>query len=253
MDALIPLASALAPAILLVLYATYRDRRNPEPLGKIVRGIFYGLLSVLLTLIIVPLMGEVLQMAGLSWVYGVPVLSGAFMAFYDAAIPEETAKLLMLWLLLRRNREYEEHMDGIVYAVCVGMGFAGLENVLYVIQSEGEWVSTAIVRALLSVPGHYIFAVLMGFFYSLVHFQPQRFGKYRLCVWLFPVLAHGIYDAICMVGDDLKLSGLAMIPLIWFCIKMHKFCFKRIRSLELQDQDQRDLDTFTRAMEEEKR
>ncbi len=248
MDTLIVLLCALAPAVLLVLYAMYRDRRNPEPLGKIVRGILYGIVSAFLTMLLVPFMDAALRAFGWGWVYTVPVLNGAFTAFYDAAIPEETLKLLMLWLLLRRNKLYDENMDGIVYAVCVGMGFAGLENVLYVFQSEEDWASTAIVRALLSVPGHYIFAVLMGFFYSLVHFQPQRYGKYRLCVWLLPVLAHGIYDAICMVGDDLQLSGLAIIPLVWFCIKMHKFCFRRIQSIELQDQDRRDLDTFTRAM-----
>ena len=44
-------------------------------------------------------------------------------AFLLAAIPEEVAKLFMLWLLLRKNPFFDEHFDGIVYAVCVGLGF----------------------------------------------------------------------------------------------------------------------------------
>ena len=73
------------------------------------------------------------------------------------------------------------------------------------------------MRSLLAVPGHYIFAVLMGFFYSLVHFYPRHYRKYRYLIWLAPVLAHGIYDAILMVGAEHELlSMLSYIPLVIF-------------------------------------
>ncbi|MDO4512267.1 MAG: PrsW family intramembrane metalloprotease, partial [Bacteroidales bacterium] len=174
-------------------------------------------------------------------------------AFVGAAIPEETVKLLMLWLMLRKCDEYDEAIDGIVYAVCIGMGFAGFENVLYVFQSEEEWGTIALLRSLLAVPGHYMFAVLMGFFYSLVHFHPRRYGKYKFLIWLAPVLAHGIYDAILMVGAEHELlSLLSYIPLIAFCVWMHRFCYKRLGHAERLDVDTADLATFCAAVRQEK-
>lgn len=53
------------------------------------------------------------------------------LSFFGAAILEESAKLFMLWLLLRKNKYFGERVDGIVYAVCVSLGFAALENVMY--------------------------------------------------------------------------------------------------------------------------
>ena len=88
-------------------------------------------------------------------------------AFFVAALPEESFKLLALWLLLRKNPYFDEHFDGIVYAVCVGLGFAAVENVFFVVGEEGNWMGVAVNRALLAVPGHYAFAVLMGYYYSV--------------------------------------------------------------------------------------
>lgn len=69
------------------------------------------------------------------------------MAFLVAAIPEESFKLLALWMVLKKNPFFDEHFDGIVYAVCVGLGFAAVENISYVF-SHDDWASVAISRAL---------------------------------------------------------------------------------------------------------
>ena len=86
-------------------------------------------------------------------------------AFINAAIPEEAAKLLMLWLVLRRNRHFDEYFDGVVYAVCVGMGFAGLENIFYLIDEE-DMMAVGIARGVFSIPAHFMFAVAMGYYYQ---------------------------------------------------------------------------------------
>lgn len=250
MDSLmIMLLCSVAPAALLVWYARYRDRNQREPWRMVLKAVWYGVLSVVVTLTVQVVWQPLPGLLGLGWLYDVPYVRGVFMAFYDAAIPEEAAKLLMLWLLLRKCKEFDQYMDGVFYAVCVGMGFAGLENIEYVFGSDSEWASTAITRSIFAVPGHYIFAVLMGFFYSIVHFQPKRYAKYKKMVWVVPMLAHGVYDSICfLAGENVILALLSYPALIWFCIKMHKFCFKRLEKMDLMDQDRKDLQLFTDAM-----
>lgn len=243
---------ALLPAVLLIGYVRYRDRQHPEPIGRVMQAVIYGVFSALLA---VPL-SMALEGYALSSDYGVlamlPFVRGVFHAFVGAAIPEESVKLLFLYILLRQCDDFDEAIDGIVYAVCVGMGFAAIENVFYLFSGDGDWRYTAIMRSVLAVPGHYIYAVLMGFFYALVHFHPRRFGHLRSLVWIAPVLAHGIYDAILMVGgEDELLSWLSIIPLIAFCVVMHRFCHKRLRYIEALDTDTHDLDTFCSAVAQE--
>ena len=149
-------------------------------------------------------------------------------AFFVAALPEEGFKLLALWLILRKNPFFDEHFDGIVYAVCVGLGFAAIENIAYVVSEEENWLGVAIARALLAVPGHYAFAVLMGYYYSLYHFV-DRSPRTAACVLLVPVLAHGVYDAIALGGIvNPYIGSISTFVLIYFCVKMHKFARTKI-------------------------
>lgn len=223
--------AAVLPAAVLMYYIWKKDKYQQEPPRQMLKGFLYGVGSALLVLIL-PAFGLVDEISTTS------ISAQIGSAFRSAAIPEETAKLLMLWLLLRRNPYFDEHMDGIVYAVCVGMGFAATENILYLFSYMDSWMSVGIMRALISVPGHFFFAVIMGYYYSLAHF---RTGKNRtrdtvFCL-LMPVLAHGVFDAILFVANMSEALSLVLTLLFILAFNyMRKFAQSRI-SLLLQRDD----------------
>lgn len=226
MNTLIILTAALLPAILLWLYIWKKDAQ-PEPTSRLVKAVLWGVG------ICIPV--AMLELGIQSLLFGEDgepsTLIGTTMdAFLVAAIPEESFKLFALWMVLRKNPYFDEHFDGIVYAVSVGLGFAALENICYVFGDE-EWLSIAITRALLAIPGHYAFAVLMGYYYSVYHFV-DRSPKTAACILLVPVLVHGIYDAIAMSGSvNPYIGGLSSFVLIWFCVKMHKVAKMKVMTL----------------------
>ena len=222
MNILILLLAALLPAILLFLYICKLDPQ-PEPKSWLTKALLYGV-GISVPIVIVELAIEYAIFGGeISTLFDTTIR-----AFFVAALPEEGFKLLALWLVLRKNPYFDEHFDGIVYAVCVGLGFAAVENVLYVIGSQENWFSVAIARSLLAVPGHYAFGVLMGYYYSVYHFVDHS-PRTAACVLLVPVLAHGVYDTLALSGlADATTGGLAFIILIYFCIKMHKFAKTKI-------------------------
>ena len=153
MSGWIMLAAAILPAAILWIYIWKKDSQ-PEPTSWLVKAILFGI-GICIPVVIVEIGIEM-------FLYSVGIvptnLVGTTMqAFVVAAIPEEAFKLLALWLILRKNPYFDEHFDGIVYAVCVGLGFAAIENVFYILGEE-EWMSVAISRALLAVPAHYAFA-----------------------------------------------------------------------------------------------
>ncbi|MGN0067649.1 MAG: PrsW family intramembrane metalloprotease [Bacteroides sp.] len=227
------LISALTPVAVLLWYIYRKDKVQPEPTKWLLKAFGFGVLSIFL-----------------SFVFSVPacLLFGMEMdantyssireafadAFVLAAIPEELAKLIMLRLLLRKNPYFDEKFDGIVYAVCIGMGFAGIENVMYLAGGieDGSWIGIGISRALFSIPGHFFFAVLMGYYYSLYHFGIDRSPKAKAMILVAPILAHGLFDGIlfCMNVDE----GLALICLflfLYFFNKLRKKVKERINSL----------------------
>ena len=214
------IALALLPAIILLYYTYQQDKMQREPVKMIVKGFFWGCLSVFCSLMIsLPSMriGLFPDTIDSFW--------DAFRtAFFGAAIPEETAKLLCLFLFLRKNPYFDERMDGIVYAVCVGMGFAAFENIEYLLAAGTDWVTTGIGRSLTAIPGHFGFAVLMGYYFSLWRFDGYRAPGAGLKMWLFPVLAHGFYDTVAMMAQVTpQLSGAITIAILLFCFQMIKW------------------------------
>lgn len=205
--------AALAPVAVLLWQILRRDAANPEPPRMLAKAFLYGMVSTAVTFVLLP----ITEAIGDIVVQNINPLSAAFkQAFFSAALPEEGAKLLMLWLLLRNNPYFDERFDGIVYAVCVGMGFAAVENVLYLFNNYDSWLSVGIVRALFAVPGHFFDAVIMGYYYSHYHFGTRRNPATKALILAAPVVAHGIYDGI-LFSYDID-DGVAVVALILFLI-----------------------------------
>lgn len=215
---------ALLPVVVLILYICFRDRKSPEPPGQLVKTFFLGTLALPLSLLIsVPL-----ESIGAYPDEQITLLDGIRGAFFGAAIPEELTKLFLLWLVVRKNKYFDEKMDGIVYAVCISLGFAAVENILYVAFAD-SFLLTGIIRALFSVPGHFSFAVLMGYYYSLAKFYPKGRKKNIALMMIAPILAHGIFNSILLSAGAFPYAiwgVLVIFPL--FCYYLWKYAHKRM-------------------------
>lgn len=237
MNIVILLAASLLPAFFLLYYICRQDPQ-PEPTNWLVKAVLYGV-GICIPVAVVEMLIQQVFFSGMP----ATLLGTTFQAFFVAALPEESVKLLALWLVLRHNPFFDEHFDGIVYAVCVGLGFAAFENVSYVLQGGDNWLMIALTRALLAVPGHYAFAVLMGYYYSLYHFV-DRSTRTAACVLLVPVFAYGVYDALALSGSvNPYIGGLSFFVLIYFCVKMHKYARTKIVAQIERDRSRYDSDT----------
>ncbi|MBP5663538.1 MAG: PrsW family intramembrane metalloprotease [Bacteroidales bacterium] len=217
---------SILPVVILLGYIYLKDKNEREPLGLLLKAFFCGTLVAVLIL----LWGVFEGIAGFS-LTAFAENSAVLKSFFQAAIPEEGLKFLFLYWLIWNNKEFNEHFDGIVYAVFVSMGFACVENILYV-YSGG--FGTGVARALLAVPGHFLFAVIMGYFFSRARFTPLK-RKYLLAMaFICPVLAHGLYDTLCfameMYGESTGLSSVLNVVFIAFDIKLWQIGLKAIRT-----------------------
>ena len=160
MEVVFMLIAAISPAAVLGYYIYTKDKLRQEPPKELLKAFGLGVLSTVVSLGI----SKPLGLLGF-FSHNPETLFGCLAtSFFGAAIPEEIAKFLMFLLVIRKNRWFDERMDGIVYASCVALGFAALENILYLASNFDAWVSVGITRALLSVPGHFFFGILMGYY-----------------------------------------------------------------------------------------
>lgn len=204
------LVAALAPAVVLAMIMIRRDKARPEPRRWLLGAAGLGVAAA----------GIVLLLGWLGILKSIPVETfgnALENAFLMAAIPEELVKFAMLVLIANRCRHFDEYFDGIVYAVCIGMGFAGLENILYVF-GDDNWLVISVMRALLAVPAHYCFAIIMGAFFSRAFFNREGKTRNYLLALFFPIVVHGLYDTLCfsLVLNEYLTLGILILFLIFF-------------------------------------
>ncbi|MGN0187977.1 MAG: PrsW family glutamic-type intramembrane protease [Candidatus Cryptobacteroides sp.] len=235
-EILLAVIAALLPVGFLVYYIYRKDKDQPEPKKWLWKGGLYGVLSAIIVIVFSLFKPEFLAL----YPYLEGTVPGALgTSLFDAAIPEEAAKLLMLWILIRKNPYFDEHLDGIVYATLIGLGFAGLENIFYVLDSLDDFVSIALTRAIFSVPGHFFFAVVMGYYVSLAYFGNKPKAKkamYWALAFIVPMTLHFIFDAILMSADAMtELSGMLIVAFLVFCVWLRKYALKRINAMREED------------------
>ena len=212
---------AILPVVFLLIYIYRKDRFQKEPLSLLLLALGMGMLSVLPIAFVERFLSNLNPYEGVN--------GALYTAFVVAGCVEEGFKLLFLYWLIWRNRHFDEYFDGIVYAVFVSLGFALVENIMYVFTGG---FGTGIMRALLSVPAHFLFAVVMGYFFALAKFYKNRTWN-MLMAFLVPMLLHGTFDALLMVAEVSEaLQGTCFVAFIIFDIILWKIGKRRMRQLE---------------------
>lgn len=231
----VPIA-ALLPIILLFYYIYHQDSNQPEPASQLWKGVIFGVASGILVLVILSKYDVITYIDNIA-PSGIPrAIANAFLL---AAIPEEAVKMLFIISLIRHNPYFDEHLDGIVYATCVGLGFAGFENLLYIFSNIDNLLTIALIRGIFSVPGHFFFAVAMGYFISLSHFSSTtKYDKTKnlILAFIVPVILHGIFDMLLMImATKESLVFVCFVLFLYFTHRMRKEGCKRIFLLKKKD------------------
>ncbi len=173
---------AAAPVFLGLFYIYVRDKYEKEPWKMLFLGLLYGIYTT------VVIYGVGMMLEKMFPHREIPL----YTSFISSAGVEEVIKYIFLVLLIWKNGNFNEPLDGIVYSVFVSLGFAWIENIIYVTHPVMGGYGTAFSRAFLSVPGHALFGVQMGYYLGLAKFYG---GKKNLCLaFIMPYLAHALYN-----------------------------------------------------------
>lgn len=190
---------ALIPSILLCLYVYHMDVIEKEPLHLLFTLFFLGVL------ITVPASFFENVIINATNININNYFDSFILAFGVIAIIEEGYKFIILFASSWKNKNFDYKYDAIVYSVFISLGFATLENILYV-QKNG--LGVALYRGAISVPAHAFYAIACGFFYGLAKEYSIRKNKKKSFLFIFlavlvPVLLHGVFDFLLFTENDI--------------------------------------------------
>jgi len=182
-----------------------RDKYEREPLGRVFLVFFVSFLTVIPAALFE---GLLLADEQKTWL----AVAGA--TFLVIGLGEELVKYVSLWLLAVKHSSFNEVYDGILYAVAASLGFATVENLAYVFFAGDEGFSVALLRAFLSIPGHALWGVMMGYYVGRAKFASSKARVPLILTGItMAVFWHGLYDFFAF-GIDLASPGVAP----WFVV-----------------------------------
>ncbi len=192
-----------APGIFWLWYFRHKDDLEPEPKSLLIKAFIVGAASAFLALLMRPSLEALLPVAG-EW-YGVVID-----AYGVTALFEELIKLTAFMAVAYIDRELDEPLDGIMYGVAVALGFASVENVIY-LEATGNWIVVA-QRSFTAVLAHVAFTGSLGYFYGAAKFSHglRKLGL-MLAGIVVAVIPHGTYDYFLFTGGRQALLSLAVV------------------------------------------
>lgn len=218
------LTLAVGPALAIIIFFYAKDKNDREPFGVLFLSFLAGCFSVLPAIILESALPAFIPTQGGS------LISIAIYTFIIIAASEEFSKFIFLKYYAYKKPSFNEPYDGIMYAIMVGMGFATVENLMYIFGPENDanaW-GTAGVRALTAVPAHATFAAVMGYFVGLAKFNKQKEKSLLFRGFFLATVLHGFYDFFLFQNLTTALYLGALVSLIigirfsLSAIRMHK-------------------------------
>ena len=229
MGTIIILVITALPTFLIARYI-YKKDKNPECPKLLTKLFLGGFLSVLITLIIslvvLPFI-PFIDMSVLRAEYPNPFR--LFLSvFFGNALVEEFSKWIIIMLIAYKHKSFTHKFDAIVYAIFVHLGFAFLEDLLYVFTAEAA-LQVSIARGLTAVPGHATFGLVMGFYLAFAKLakvnndKPKERLNLMLSI-LIPTIIHTAYNFCIFIGNVFFI-----ILFILLVIGLYIYFFKKVK------------------------
>ena len=212
---------AVLPVIGILSYI-YKKDVHKEPNGALMKVFIFGLLTVVPAVILEIILSPFFPTENCK-----SIIRLFINVFIGVAFIEEILKWLVVKIFVYRHSDFDETFDAVVYAVFASLGFACIENLLYVLLLG---VGTGIVRAITAVPLHACTGIIMGYYIGKAKLSSENTGKYNEMLYIFlsillPVIVHTIYDF-------LIFTRVPMYVLVWlgFVVVTYIICFILVKN-----------------------
>lgn len=210
------LSAAIAPGLALLSYFYLRNQMSTEPRKTLLQSFIYGAIITFPIMFIQYVMKEE---GILSNVYCSEVL-------FSSSI-EEFFKWIVIFALIYNHVEFDDPYDGLLYGASTSLGFATVENVIYLFTFG---IDTAFIRAILPVSSHALFGVVMGYYFGKSKFaRDNKKKEYLFISLIMPILLHIMYNFILTIEQYwIYFMVPFMLYLWWVALRKVKLAHEHL-------------------------
>lgn len=227
---------AFCPAIFYMLYIIAFDHRKPEPFKALVIAALLGIVTAVVVT-------WTIDVSMFYIVDGRCVKESLVLGIFKLALPSEITKWLVLCVFLSLNKFYDEYIDGIVYSVCLSMGFAGILGAWimtsYLDESFATLLEISAITIFVLIPIHFISGTIMGYYLGLAR-KRSKIKNHALALFL-PILTNGILTSIVLmigrhweyyfvVGVVFTILAMVVYSQIYHLLELDEKLTKRLQS-----------------------
>ncbi|QHE52539.1 glutamic-type intramembrane protease PrsW [Pontibacillus sp. HMF3514] len=204
------LSAAIAPGLSLMSFFYLKDRFDHDPISMIIRTFIMGALLVF-PIMFIQYAFETEGVAQAAWSQSF-LLSGSL---------EEFFKWFIFLYVVYKHTSFNGHYDGILYGVSISLGFATIENILYLLANG---IEVAVGRAFFPVSSHALFGVLMGYYMGKAKTSdlPSKKSKLLVVSLLLPIILHGFYDLILEMWSTYWIYILTPFMILLWLLALRK-------------------------------
>jgi RsiW-degrading membrane proteinase PrsW (M82 family) len=194
-------AVSIVPGIFWVWYFYRQDHLDPEPWGLVARSFIAGALTVIpVSIIETPFASELKRPDN--------ILGLLFTTIFVVGFTEEIFKFLAAYFSVYKNKEFNEVMDGIIYVVTAGLGFAAVENLIY---TTIFGYKVGAIRAVVTSLAHAGFSGIVGFNFGMARCNPEKRKFYIIYGLVWGSVLHGLYDFLVLTRTINFITTIAIV------------------------------------------
>lgn len=215
---LLAFAGGIIPSLLWLWFWLREDRCQPEPRRLILYAFLGGMVAVPLVL--------PFQHAATT------IASGTLLIFLWAAI-EEIMKLAIAYVVVLRRRELDEPIDALIYLVAVALGFAALENALFLLEplSRSDTFGSVIAGNLRFIGAtllHLLSSATIGLGIAMVFFRSPIRKLVVFCgAVILAIVLHALFNLFIILSNG---GGLFTVFIfVWIGVIILLLLFEKVK------------------------
>lgn len=219
---------AFVPIVSLGSFVYYKDK-NKEPIKILIEMFLAGIVATFITVMLSTLLG--ILVPGYSELYNSRDYVGLYaFSLISVALLQEFSKWVLVYILGYNNKEYDEPYDMIVYSLFISLGFAFIENLIYVYDGGAN---VSLFKAFGDVVLQACMGVFIGYFISLAklaHIDKKPYIKYVILSLAVPCILHSILDYLLILGNLVFIFLFIVVIVV-----AYYFAYKNISRLSSMD------------------
>ena len=248
---IIAFISGVIPALIWLWFWTREDKKNPEPKSMIALAFIGGMVAVIISLFLekyfyglglTKLFSSGILSNIVSWFKTVATNTGVsldkiLLVVIAAPLIEEFMKFIMAYILVLRSKEDDEPLDPMIYMITTALGFAAIENMLFLItpissQNIAASIFTGDMRFIGAMLLHTISSATIALFISFNFFDTKGEKTIFTIIGLIcAIIVHGAFNYF-MIGN--QGTSILALALIWIAVIIMLLAFEKIKKIKLE-------------------